>query len=267
VGEDQEARGWKIEWLARLMDYDATEIPLAYDRGRTHGPEVLDLWMRTIERYLDDLPLGKILDLGCGTGRFSDALASWFSASVIGVDPSRKMLEQARGKLRKPAVTYVRGAAEALPLRENSCDFIFMSMVFHHFSDAGVVAGECRRVLRDGQIAFLRAGTIEQIPAYPYVGFIPETKPLLYERLNAGRAIRDTFEAAGFSTVATEVVVQQIAPTYGAYADKLAAGGDSILASLNEQDLENGLRALRRHAALVDPQPVTEPIDVFVFRR
>ena len=122
-------------------------------------------------------------------------------------------------------------------------------------------------MLRDGRILFLRAGTTEQIPEYPYVEFIPATKPLLYERLNATREITDTFEGAGFSTVATELVVQQIAPTHQAYADKLTAGGDSILASLNARDLEDGLSALRQHAALVDPQPVTEPIDVFVFRR
>ena len=249
------------------MDYDATEIPLAYDRGRTHGPEVLDLWMRTVERYLGGRPPSTILDLGCGTGRFSDALASWFSATVIGVDPSRKMLEQARRKPPKGAVKYVRGAAEVLPLREHSCDLIFMSMVFHHFSDAAGVSRECRRVLRDGRIVFLRAGTIERIPKYPYVEFIPATKPLLYERLNAARQITDTFEAAGFSTVATELVVQQIAPTYEEYAEKLAAGGDSVLASIDTRDLEDGLTALRRHAALVDPQPITEPIDVFVLRR
>lgn len=248
------------------MDYDATAIPLAYDRGRSHGPEVLDLWMQTVERYSGILPLSTILDVGCGTGRFSDALATWFSAAVIGVDPSRKMLEQARRKLTKGAVTYVRGSGESLPLVKESCDLIFMSMAFHHFNDSAAVARECRRVLRDGRMLFVRAGTVEQIPEYPYVEFIPATKPLLYERLNRKCQITDTFEAAGLSTVATELVAQQIAPTYEAYTDRLTAGGDSILASLNARDLEEGLSALRRHAARVDPQPVTEPIDVFVFR-
>jgi ubiquinone/menaquinone biosynthesis C-methylase UbiE len=248
------------------MDYDATAIPSVYDRGRTLGPEVLDLWMRTVKRYADSFPLSIILDLGCGTGRFSDALATWFSATVIGVDPSRKMLDQARGKLTNAAVRYVRASGEALPLADGSCDLVFMSMVFHHFNDPGAVATECRRVLRDSGIVFVRAGTFEQIPKYPYVEFIPATKSLLHERLNRKGQVTDTFEAAGFSTVATELVVQQIAPTYEAYADKLTAGGDSILASLNARDLEEGLSALRRHAARVDPQPVTEPIDVFVFR-
>lgn len=249
------------------MDYDATEIPLAYDRARTHGPEVLNLWMQTVERYSGSVPLSTILDLGCGTGRFSDALATWFEATAIGVDPSQKMLDQARVKATKGAVQYVRGSGEALPLVDCSFDLVFMSMVFHHFKHSGAVVRECRRVLRDGAIVFLRAGTVEQIPAYPYVEFIPATKPLLYKRLNAKRSIIHTFEAAGFSTITAELIVQEIAPTYEAYADKLAAGGDSILASLNPRDLEEGLSALRRHAALVDPQPVTEAIDVFVFRR
>lgn len=249
------------------MDYDATNIPAAYDRGRSHGPEVLDLWMDKVASYVGERRATTVLDLGCGTGRFSDALATRFAATVIAVDPSQKMLAQAQGKPAQGDVRYVCGAGEALPQADQTVDLIFMSMVFHHFNDPGAVVRECRRVLRDGRIVFLRAGTVEQVPAYPYVEFIPATKPLLYERLNAKRDITDTFEDAGFSTVAVELVVQQVAPTFAVYADKLAAGGDSILASLNARDLEEGLSALRRQATLVDPQPVTEPIDVFVFCR
>jgi hypothetical protein len=95
---------------------------------------------------------------------------------------------------------------------------------------------------------------------------MPATKPLLHERLNSKNEIMQTFKRTGFAPVATDVVVQQIAPTHAAYADKLAAGGDSILASLNPGALDEGLAALRLHAAAVDPLPVTEPIDVFVFR-
>lgn len=248
------------------MDYDATAIAAGYDRGRSHGPEVLALWMDTVAGYVDERRVATILDLGCGTGRFADALASRFAATVIGSDPSKKMLEQARGKRTQGTVRYVRSSGEAVPLADSSIDLIFISMVFHHFSSPAAVARECRRVLRDGAMVFVRAGTLEQIPAYPYVEFIPATKPLLYERLNAKHDILQTFEGAGFSTIATNVVVQQVAPTYQAYADKLEAGGDSILASLDPDALEHGLEAIRRHAAHVDPKPVTEPIDTFVFR-
>jgi 2-polyprenyl-3-methyl-5-hydroxy-6-metoxy-1,4-benzoquinol methylase len=57
------------------MDYDLTDIPAGYDRSRDHGPEFLNLWMHALEPHLNDLDLKRILDLGCGTGRFSEALS------------------------------------------------------------------------------------------------------------------------------------------------------------------------------------------------
>jgi hypothetical protein len=61
-------------------------------------------------------------------------------------------------------------------------------------------------------------------------------------------------------------VVQTIAPTWAAYADKLAAGGDSVLARLSADELARGVEAVRRRAVEVDDRPVVEEIDVFFFR-
>jgi ubiquinone/menaquinone biosynthesis C-methylase UbiE len=140
------------------MDYDLTAIPEAYDRGRDHGPEVLDLWMRAIESRLDGRTVATILDLGCGTGRFSEGLAAHFDAEVFGIDPSMKMLARARAKRRDDRVHYQRGLAEAIPLRARSIDTIFMSMSFHHFADPSGASRECRRVLRDGDPSFSGRG-------------------------------------------------------------------------------------------------------------
>jgi SAM-dependent methyltransferase len=138
-------------------------------------------------------------------------------------------------------------------------------MVFHHFDDPWKVARECGHVLRPGGRIFVRAATVEQIPAYPYVPFIPASRPLLEERLPKKELVMQVFEAAGLQTMSVGVVVQEIAATYAAYVEKLAAGGDSILASLTASDLENGFDAIRAHSGKVDPKPVSEPIDVFVF--
>src|SRR5437660_11255200 len=112
------------------MDYDATDIAVTYDLGRSHGPEVLALWMDTVSSYLKAGEVNSILDLGCGTGRFSHALAAHFDAEVIGIDPSEKMLEQAQGKQLDASVRYRIGRAEAIPLPDDSVDLIFMSMIF-----------------------------------------------------------------------------------------------------------------------------------------
>jgi ubiquinone/menaquinone biosynthesis C-methylase UbiE len=247
------------------MDYDATEIPAGYDRGREHGPEIHKLWMEVVSSYLNGKQVKTILDLGCGTGRFTEDLAVWFDAQVVGIDPSKKMLEQAQRKRTDRRVRYEPGCGEAIPLPDDSVDLIFMSMIFHHFENPTLAARECRRVLRDQGIAFLRAGTREHISSYPYVEFFPESLPLLEECLVAGASVREVFEAAGFRTVTADVVTQEIAPNLEAYAEKLSAGADSVLARLSQNDFEAGIGSLRARAR-ADSQAVFEPIDVFVFR-
>lgn len=249
------------------MDYDATDIPVAYDRGRDHGPEVLQLWMDVVSKYVEGQRIHTILDLGCGTGRFSEALADHFNAEVVGIDPSNKMLDQARTKLRNPRVRYELGRGESIPLANDSVDLIFNSMTFHHFDDPLLAARDCRRVLRDGAVAFLRTGIRDRIKSYPYVEFFPESHPILEDTLPSAAHVCEVFESAGFSTVDTDLVIQQIAPDFVAYAEKIAAGADSVLARLSPSDFQAGIEALQAHATRVGDKPVTEPIDVFVFRK
>jgi ubiquinone/menaquinone biosynthesis C-methylase UbiE len=248
------------------MDYDATDIPDGYDRGRDHGPELLQLWMDVVASSVGKQRLGTILDLGCGTGRFSEALAAHFDAEVAGIDPSNKMLEHAQRKQRDRRVRYQLGRGEAIPLPNNAVDLVFMSMTFHHFDDPLRVAQECYRVLREGGTALLRTGTRERIPDYPYVPFFPKSVPIMKNLLPTIAMVRVVFAAAGFSTVSDDVVMQQIAPNYEVYAAKLAAGADSVLARLSPHGFQAGVDAVRAHAARVGETPVTEPIDVFVFR-
>lgn len=248
--------------MLKNMDYDATDIAVIYDRGRDHGPEFLDFWMSIVSSYVKDQRIKTILDLGCGTGRFSEALWARFDAEVIGVDPSQKMLEQARSKQHDRKIRYETGRGESIPVPDNTIDLIFMSMIFHHLDNPTLAARECRRVLRNGGTALLRVSTRERISSYPLVDFFPTSRPILEERLPTNSFVREVFEAAGFRTVTMEVVTQEIA----AYAEKLSVGADSVLASLSRSDFEAGMKALRAHAAHSDGGAVRETIDVFVFR-
>jgi ubiquinone/menaquinone biosynthesis C-methylase UbiE len=251
--------------LTTVVDYDRTNIPEGYDRGRDHGPEALALWMSEIESRVRGRSIRRILDLGCGTGRFSQGLATRFDADVVGVDPSRKMLAIARGKPHEPRVRYEEGRAEAIPLEAGSVNMVFTSMTFHHFTDRALAASECRRVLRPGGVLLVRTATREQIDSYAYVPFIPVTRRLHEEVLPRLAEIRDVFDSAGLRHVASELITQTIAPTWRAYAEKLAAGGDSVLARVSATELEAGLERVRQHAAAADPQAVTETIDLLVF--
>jgi ubiquinone/menaquinone biosynthesis C-methylase UbiE len=233
------------EFLA--MDYDKTMMPMKYDAGRTYAPE--------------------ILDLGCGTGRYSGALASHFQARVVAVDPSEKMLAEARRK--KPVdVCFLRGAGEAVPLTNASVDMVFISMVFHHFERPRKAFEECYRVLRPEGIVCLRAGVTDHIGKYPYEGFFPRTSSLLAAHLQSVGYIEGVFLGGGFQLIHHEVVASQVAPNWLAYAQKVAYRADSILARLTDQEFEDGLAMLRDYAAAeASDKPVFEPVDFLVLQR
>src|SRR5687767_10228261 len=108
--------------MTRAIDYDSTQIPAGYDRARSHSPEVTNLWLRTVARFIQSEPVCCILDLGCGTGRFSGPLAKYFASAVVGIDPSQRMLDQAKAKAAGlyDRLSYVRARGEELPIRSGS---------------------------------------------------------------------------------------------------------------------------------------------------
>ena len=248
------------------MDYDKTGMPATYDAGRGYSPSVLALWLDVISRWVPKGAVFEILDVGCGTGRYSAALAAHFNARVIAVDPSEKMLAEARKKATE-GVRYERASAESLPLPDASIDMVFMSMVFHHFDDRDQAARECHRVLRRGGTVCLRAATIDRAGSYAYVPFFARSSAILNDVLQSQTVIETIFTSAGFQSVCHELVRSEVAGSWGAYANKLALRADSILARLSDQEFDAGLAALREHAATAPlDEPVVELVDFFVFR-
>lgn len=99
------------------MDYDSSTIATVYDNARSLSAEGLDLWLGLVARDASPPEGCLIVDLGCGTGRFSLPLAERFKAHVIGVDPSQKMLDEARKKRSTGRVEFRQAPAHALPFR------------------------------------------------------------------------------------------------------------------------------------------------------
>jgi ubiquinone/menaquinone biosynthesis C-methylase UbiE len=242
-------------------------MPEVYDSGRSYSPHALKRWLATISAGVRDKNVNSILDLGCGTGRFSSALADRFDAFVWAIDPSQRMLQQASRKPH-PRVRYVRSSAEQLPFKDGSIDLVFMSMVFHHFDDQVKVARECRRVVPVGGSVCLRAGSLEQVPSYPQVRFFERSAALLEDILQPSDVIVDTFRKARLYCVQHRLVQSESAKSWEQFAEKVAFRADSVLSQLTDHEFKSGLAKLRRFAKTQSPQrPVVETIDFFVFRR
>ena len=248
------------------MDYDKSDIAAIYDEARALTPEALRQWLDLISTHLDRSAISLIVDLGCGTGRFSQPLAAHFAARVIAVDPSQKMLDQARRKLLAGGVVLLRASALALPLSDGSADLVFMSMVHHHFADPNLVAKECHRVLRDGGHVCVCNSTREA--DFPTRHFFPAMQPLIAAELPARNDIQRIFLITGFRLAAHEIVRQVVARNWQSYVHKSSLRADSFLARLSNESFNAGMAGLRAHAAEIDPSDaVTEEIDWFVFSK
>jgi len=90
-----------------------------------------------------------VADLGCGTGRVTEALAP-FVAHVIAVDESAAMLTAARRRLKGVTTAELRqGELEALPLADAEADAALLCLVLHYLSDPLLALAEARRALRE----------------------------------------------------------------------------------------------------------------------
>ena len=216
------------------MDYDRTNVAAVYDSARGYDPEILRQWLDLLSAHVPKDDVSRIIDLGCGTGRFSVPLSAHFQADVVGIDPSQKMLEQARGKNSRIDVVFKQASGENLPEEDDSADMVFMSMVFHHLADPELTARECYRVVRDGGGVCIRNGTVDSIETFPYLRFFDGIRPLVMEQLVSRSRIKSIFEDAGFDAVAHKAIAHQVAPNWRGLVDKLALRADSFLALVVE---------------------------------
>ncbi|MBO9574400.1 MAG: metalloregulator ArsR/SmtB family transcription factor [Sphingobium sp.] len=101
---------------------------------------------------LGDAPLGRLLDIGTGTGRIATLFAPR-ADQVLGVDRSAEMLRLARGKLDEAAngkVRFVAGDFYELPLGEGAADTAILHQVLHYAQAPEKAIAETARVLSPG---------------------------------------------------------------------------------------------------------------------
>jgi ubiquinone/menaquinone biosynthesis C-methylase UbiE len=102
-------------------------------------------WLRT-----QFAPTDTVLELGCGTGTFSEAVAP-LVGHLIATDMSERMLHQASAKLERHGNTRLqRENAYATSFDESEFDAVVMVNLLHIVDDPAQVLEECNRVVRDG---------------------------------------------------------------------------------------------------------------------
>lgn len=133
------------------------------------GEDRTQLLVDPVLRALDIEPGGlDALELGCGLGRFSRALARRFR-TVLGLDVSDEMVQKARElnpEAEYPGLTFAAGDGLTLPAATSSTDFVFSYEVFQHMPTEDVIAAnlkEVERVLRPTGTALLHFPRSERL--------------------------------------------------------------------------------------------------------
>jgi ubiquinone/menaquinone biosynthesis C-methylase UbiE len=172
-------------------------------RGVEQRPVLYDAAMALLERtglgrwrewLARGTAAGRVLDLGCGTGRNLPLFPH--GVSVVGLDPCREMLAKARR--RAPRAPLVCARAEALPFRDGTFDTVVSALVLCSVTDPVAALAEVRRVLRPGG----RLRLLEHVRATGAAAWLQDRLQPAWTWVTGGcRPNRDTeaeVERAGF---------------------------------------------------------------------
>jgi ubiquinone/menaquinone biosynthesis C-methylase UbiE len=177
-------------------------------------PHMLGPWIPDLIGMAGLGPGDHVLDLACGTGAVSRAIAERVlpSGSLYAVDINAAMLEVAREAAREPGtrIHWVLGDAVELPISAASVDVVVCQQGLQFFPDRAGALREMKRVLLpQGRVALAVWSNIENNPyclslARSLAGRVGDE---VSEQMRSSfslcdtRELRDLFEGAGFAEV------------------------------------------------------------------
>ena len=225
-----------------------------YARGRPrYQGQVLDAAARVLGI---DRPVEWAVDVGCGTGHSSIALAA-LANHVVAIDSAMTMLEVAEASAR---IGYVAAAAERLPIRSGAVDLVTAGAVFH-WLDGAAFLEEARRVLRSNGLLVSYSdfftGRIEEAPrvhSWIQDTYVPRhpgppRRPYLTTELAS---------AHGFEVVGSPALETAFVMTVEEFADYLLTQSNALASLQSGRTTEVELRT----AILAEVEPLFPPSKV-----
>jgi SAM-dependent methyltransferase len=162
---DERARENALYFVDNEVDYDDPDSDAFWRRGE----EVVDRMLDMVD--LSPSPDDSVLDIGCGVGRLTRALAAR-TRRVYGLDVSNEMLTLAREHNADLSnVEWLHGDGQGLiVVADSSVNGCFSHVVFQHIPDPGITLNYVRemgRVLRPGGWALFQVSTNPEVHEAP----------------------------------------------------------------------------------------------------
>ena len=240
-------------------------IGVGYNSTRQADPFITD----KLYQFLSPQTGGLYIDIGCGTGNYTIALANK-GLNFYGLEPSAKMLEIAR--LKNDKINWLLAKAEEIPLSDNLFDGAIATLTIHHWTDIKKALKEIHRVLKaDGNIVLFTA-TPEQMKGYWLNHYFPKMLEDSILQMPSFDIVNDALAEAGFVVTGTErYFIQDDLKDHFLYVGKnspelyfeedIRKGISSFSALANAEEVEHGLSQLREDIELDRFKGVKEKFD------
>lgn len=205
----------------------------------------MNYWLKIIIDLAEIDEDRKVLDVGCGTGRYTIPLAKATGSTIIGIDLSSEMLERARNK-DPGLVDWREGRAEALPFPDSSFHRIIMTFSIHHMDDLERVLEEAYRVLLPGGRLLVMTTSHNHFRRSPLHDF-PGIRQIDLERFPTLPELKKEMSSKGFENVSYRTLTR--AKTFYPVEWYLRFAREKTISTftlLSEKDYEEGLRTFEK---------------------
>lgn len=176
-------------------DYFAsfTAGALPTNRARILIKRVHSRLTRRLSHCIELLPPGRVLDVGCGDGRYLELFRA-LGWSPYGVDPSRVAIERARQR----GLDTFHGDLLPARLPDRSFDLILMRYVIENMPNPSAVLREVQRVLKDDGTLFLTAPSLDSPMARLLKGHFADLDAPRHLYFFTARTVTRMLEFTGF---------------------------------------------------------------------
>jgi SAM-dependent methyltransferase len=191
-----------------------------------------------------DVRGARVLDVGCGTGKFARVAAERGLAKVWGVDPSPEMLGEARRRV-PPSVGLKLGSAEQLPFKPASFDVAVLWTVVH-LVDRPRAFAEISRILAPGGRLAIVTFAPEHFQRYWQNRFFPSIAPIDLARHPSPEQLETELAAAGFGGVRLVRLLQQAELERELALERIRGRAISTFDLLDEAEIRSGTERAER---------------------
>jgi SAM-dependent methyltransferase len=207
------------------------------------------------ERFLEWLSMPatlRWLDVGCGTGSFTELILERCAPSAISaIDPSEDQIVFAKSKLSANQIDYRKGDAISLPYKHDEFDVAVMALVIQYVPDPGKAMAEITRVVKKGGTvaAYVWPGRSE---GHPYRALTDAIRSIgatdadrRGNRMRTTEALVDLFASSGLEGTESQII--DIPLAFDDFNDFWSSLSPEIYRHLQSSDVDRLKAALREN--------------------